>query len=251
MRLIIIFLIAISYANAAELTVFSQNAWFDDETGEKGRYDQLLKDIPKDSVDVICLQEVTKALFDKVKTFAKEYQFNISGAIDKNYGNVTMSKYNVIHSEYKNLPTHMNRKALVTSIFKNGSVIKIVNVHLDSMLEDTHRRISQIETIKKSIMNGGAVIIAGDFNFGDNDKENQYISYFNDAGRNSPSPTYDTENNEFAKTTKFSGEPLRRLDRIMASKLIPINNYEIIKTKNSDHYGIKATITIMKSQKVD
>ena len=177
----------------------------------------------------------------KLKGYSTANGYTLSGDIGDAYGNVTLSKMTPIENRMIPLPSRMGRKAVSTKIRINDRVINIINVHLDSMTEDTERRILQLQMIMKAVGNRD-VIIAGDFNFGDGEKENGTITAFTDPGKKSGAATFDVHENSLAGSTKFENEQSRRLDKILASSGIGLAGYELHKFQNSDHFPISAKI---------
>lgn len=229
------------YGNAAELSLLTYNVWFDDKTGLDTRYHQIITFLKTSPADIICLQEVTPRFLKQVRQAFNNTEYTVYGKISQHYGNITLTKLPVLHEQYTDLPSGMDRKPLKTVIQSDGAPLAIYNVHLDSMLDDTEMRMRQLEILFKYATGGW--VVAGDFNFGDTDQENALLSGYQDAGvLAAGSPTYDIENNAFAAKTKFYWEPSRRLDRIIATPGITLTGYTVVKVPYSDHYPVRATL---------
>lgn len=229
---------------AGDVTILSQNAWFDDESGRSGRYGLLLHDLAMANADVIALQEVTPTLLALIDRQANERGWNVAAdreRIAAGYGNVTLSKHPLIDSQRIALPSRMSRGALVTTLTTKDRTLRVVNIHLDSMPEDVERRVLQLQTVRK-LQTDGAWILVGDCNFGDGDREGAALAGLIDAGATDPTATYDIVTNAFAARTHFPDEPSRRLDRILVPAGTVIDGYRLIRTAHSDHYGIMAVL---------
>lgn len=234
-------LLAIKASQASEIIVISQNIWFDDVSGTAGRYERLLNELAGRSADVIALQEVTPACFAVITAAAARHGWHISGAVAGDYANITVSRLPVEATQTMRLPSRMQRQALVTTVVKDGQSIRVINVHLDSMMEDTQRRKLQLQTILADQADDRFLII-GDGNFGDGEPEEAVIAHLGDAGRNSGTVTFAIDTNAFARANAFADEPSRRLDRILAPAAMTMSEYAVIATGLSDHEGVMARV---------
>jgi endonuclease/exonuclease/phosphatase family metal-dependent hydrolase len=230
---------------ANELKIMSWNIYFDD-TNDSQRYSSILATIRNQKADIVCLQEVTDKFITLISNsnVLDDYAFiNLNGK--GAYKNIILSTLNNIQSGTISLPTNMNRYAPFVVTEFNSHNIKIVNLHLDSLLSDTTLRIKQLEKINKVTKADKQLIICGDFNFGDNDVENKYIvKHFNDAGKGIKTYTYDVNKNSRAKKTKFKLEGNRRLDRILTKGAFNTKHYQVIEDNSSDHYPVIAEFKI-------
>ncbi len=241
--LLVVLLLCLPQLDAQDLTVRSYNVWFDDRTGLDLRYRLILEDLSQADVDVICLQEVTPAFQRMIRERFRNSKFAIQGEVLEGYGNLTLTRLETVAQSYLRLPTRMQRKALKSTVKTVSGNLVIYNVHLDSMLDDTERRIEQVKTI----LADGAdkrFLIVGDFNFGDDEAEAKSLERFTDPGRALKEPTFDIERNQHAKLTRFEHEPSRRIDRIISSQTIPQKDFRIFRNEHSDHFAIQSTVVL-------
>lgn len=233
-----------SSAFSIDLKVMSWNVYFDDYSGED-RYPEIIKTIAKQNPDVVCLQEATDKFIKSLilsQNFDAHTLININGS--GSYKNIILTKLKISSNGIIHLPTNMNRYAPYIKTEINGKSTVVVNLHLDSMMEDTEIRIKQLKKVVSSTSDDDNVILCGDLNFGDDDKENTFINkHFKDTGSNNKKFTYDIEKNILAKKTKFTFEKSRRLDHILISDNIKSENYTVLITPYSDHYAIISNLT--------
>ncbi len=219
----------------AETKFLSYNVWFDDTSGISHRYQKIIDFISTQDAEYVCLQEVTPIFLQILKkSLSKRYHIYTNLIMEKSYGLVVLSKSEA-DIEILKLRTQMSREALVV----HDEHYTLVNVHLESMMEDTFLREQQLLQIKDHTKNNSNLVICGDFNFGDGEKENKLIEGLIDTGKKTEEPTFNIYENILAHSTRFQNEPSRRLDRI----LIPrshheIYTYKLIKVNLSDHYPI-------------
>ena len=219
--------------------ILSYNVWFDDASGLSYRYQQITDFLAKEDPDYVCLQEVTPKYLDLLrKEFLAKYQIYDDGLAKKQYGNVIFTKNGPAKAQILPLETRMNRVALIVQ----DKSYSIVNVHLESMQTDTDIREQQLSQVINHTRLLPYLIICGDFNFGDAERENERISEFTDTGKDSGEPTYDIEHNELAAKNRFPDEPTRRLDKILLRKDKQTFRLEVKKLTFSDHYPIVLTI---------
>ena len=231
--------------NANELSVMSWNVYFDDISGQS-RYPKIIDTISKHQADIICLQEATDSFIKKItnSSLRQQYQFiNISGS--QQYRNIILTKIKETHSGIIKLPTNMNRLAVYINLKINNNPIQLINVHLDSMTDDTELRIEQLQTILGHDKTMENLILCGDLNFGDDDKENKFtIERFKDSAGNNKTTSYNVTENKLARKTKFMFEESRRLDRILVRGKMATKKYQLFSYPYSDHYPILSTIQI-------
>lgn len=232
-------------ALADSLTVMSWNVYFDD-ISDKTRYENIIKTILKTDPDIICLQEVTDQFINQLSNNRqlKKYTFNnIQG--NKNYRNITLSKIKPIQSGIIKLSSNMNREAPFIKIQLNHNPLSIINLHLDSMPNDTALRIVQLKQVLQYTKNKNQLLLCGDVNFGNHDKENIFVNtMFKDAAKSDTTKTYDVDKNHLARKTKFIFEESRRLDRILTKGKITTSNYHVLILPYSDHYPIISTLSL-------
>lgn len=240
-RLCAALLLAMVAGSASEIVVLSQNVWFDDVSGSAGRYERLLTELARRDADVVALQEVTPACFAILTAQAVQHGWHISGTVGADYANITVSRLPIRETRSLRLPSRMQRQALITTVIKDEQPLRIINIHLDSMLDDTQRRILQLHTILADQADDQFLIV-GDCNFGDGEPEEAIIAHLGDAGGNSGTLTFSVDTNAVARANAFAGERSRRLDRILAPRTMILSDYAVIVTGLSDHEGIVARV---------
>ncbi|MEK7413459.1 MAG: endonuclease/exonuclease/phosphatase family protein [Planctomycetota bacterium] len=233
----LIVLLLMCSGGAAELELASFNVWFDNASGRDGRYGSVLKDIKELNADLIALQEVTPFFYDQLVVFCKDNGLKIFGEIHGRYGNVTLAKTPIVKTRVIQLTSGMGRVALVTTIKRGDADVDVINVHLDSMLDDTEKRMVQLREIEKETKTAQFIIL-GDFNFGDKDKEVALLEKYTDHGKEKQEFTYDVIQNRYAANTKFDNEPSRRIDRILLSAGLSGKEFTRHLKISSDHYPI-------------
>jgi len=239
-RLIILLLTA--HLGAADCTLISYNVWFDDVTGAEQRYPAILGYLGRSSADLICLQEVTPTFAIAVEAFAKASGYQV--LFDQRlpgYGNAVLSKGAITQSEIIALPTRLGRQALRCRTVIGGRSVTVVDCHLDSMPEDTQRRIQQVQVIDRGM--SGDCLWLGDFNFGSDEPEQAALTRWTDFGAGDAKPTYDPIANALAGRNSFADEPPRRLDRVLALGSWTLKRYHVdTEVGFSDHYPLVVTV---------
>ncbi len=237
--LTILLLSATLFCHAGETTVLSYNVWFDDESGLSHRYRQINEFILQQNPDYACLQEVTPGYLQRLKrALAGKYQIYDEGVARKRYGNVILAREGEHHAETLPLESRMGRNALIVT----GAKYTLVNLHLESMLDDTAIRERQLTQVIAHTREAKELLLCGDFNFGDGERENRLLSGFVDAGKQKAEPTFDSVNNELADETRFYDEGSRRLDKIVARTSDKDLEFQVIKRDYSDHYPVLLTL---------
>jgi endonuclease/exonuclease/phosphatase family metal-dependent hydrolase len=216
------------------MKIISWNILFDDESGTQ-RYPEILDYLEEQSVDVICLQEVTKSFIDVLSKHSLSKDFNIFHEKQEHwYRNIILAKSEVENEGIIELPTKLGRRA--PYIVSEG--VFIFSLHLESMPEDFNYRLEQLKTIQ-SFLETESYILCGDMNFGDQDREQNFVEdNFNDVGKSSGDLTYDIDRNKIAARTKFDNEVSRRLDRFLVGDDLKIDSYKMLTSPSSDHYPI-------------
>lgn len=239
MKQYILILLLIVSPLFSETKFLSYNVWFNDTSGVSYRYQKIIDFISTQDADYVCLQEVTPIFYQILqKKLSTKYHIYSNHIMKKSYGLVILSKREA-NVEMIKLTTQMGREALVL----HDEHYTLVNVHLESMMDDTFIREQQLLQIKEHTKHNTNLVICGDFNFGDDERENKLLEGFTDAGKETKEHSFDISENRFSRSTRFYNEPSRRLDRI----LIPLSDntrftYKLIKLDSSDHYPISVTI---------
>ncbi len=246
-KIIVVFfsIIFTCQAFAIKIKILSWNVYFDDRSGQV-RYPKIIKHIINQKADVICLQEVTHDFLKRLKSnvVLQQYQFIIANRF-KHYTNLTLTKLSIKSKKTLRLTSRMNRVAVYSVLGSSEKELLVVNLHLESMLNDSPIRREQLNFVQEVTRNKKNVLICGDFNFGDVEKDDIKLSkIFFDIGKQNKSFTYDIKNNKLAAKTKFKIETSRRLDRFYIRGSIASTNYKVVKTFLSDHYPILVELKI-------
>ena len=262
----IVFVLWSLTTEAYGLTAITYNVWFDGSTSEP-RTPKLLDLVADKKADIIAFQEVESWFIKALEgdDRFKHYHFSVERGWFNSVkgGLLVLTQQKNKRHQYTPLPSEMDRGFLYVETVIDGVPICIVNVHLESLLNDTALRIKQLNVIFKETSNCKDMILLGDFNFGDNDAENKVInSDYLDAWRqlkpNDRGYTWDVEQSNLAKQNAFPLEGSRRLDKvyIKGNSLIPkeigiIGNHSFTTPSGqrlfpSDHFGLSASFTIKK-----
>ncbi|OUR95819.1 hypothetical protein A9Q84_15065 [Halobacteriovorax marinus] len=219
------------------------NIYFDDESGLK-RYPAILETILKKQAAVVCLQEVTDVFIRLLQTSELTSHYTILGIEQTaRYKNIILTNLNVEEFGIFQLPSNMSRCAPYLKVRSEDRTLTVVNLHLESMLEDTDIRTSQLSSVLDQTRSDMSLILCGDMNFGDDDFESRFVKeYFQDLGAVDARVTYDVENNQIAKATRFPGEGSRRLDRFLIKGEVEFSNYQLHLEPFSDHFPITVEI---------
>ncbi len=192
--------------------------------------------------DLLLLQEagphfVTR--FDRVKPAWQSRYFETAGL-------AIYSRYPITDARMIDLPSYLQRGLLIARVEMNSRPLCLANLHLESLPEDATLRRTQLKQLFESVAGCEAVIVAGDFNFGDGAPEQAAIpKAFNDAWLvkgTGPGITYDVESNGLARSHAFGRESSRRLDRILfkgpAIELVSVRRVGTEPPFVSDHFGV-------------
>jgi endonuclease/exonuclease/phosphatase family metal-dependent hydrolase len=213
------------------------------------RAENLIRIIKNNSPDLILLQEAGVSFRNKLKhSIPNAYLF-----YSEKSGLAIFSKFKLSNNVFVPFPSYMNRGMLFSKIHIANQDICITNIHLESLLDDTESRKTQLSIIFKKLYSCDISILAGDFNFSDSAEEQTKIPpTFHDSWlkkNQKPGFTYNIENNLLAQRNALYGEKSRRLDRIYyTGKHFSINSISLLGTKQpvpSDHYGLIAIFHLL------
>lgn len=196
--------------------------------------------------DIIALQEVDE--FRPRSHFVRQAAF-LARYLDMNYvfgassryptgayGNALLSKFPVISSSSRFLPSSHERRALLeVRIAVDNQVVTLVNLHLGL---NSPERCRQLQKIILPIMKSysHAAVLLGDFNSPDDSAEMQMV-----AGS-----LHDTfaSNSGLLHYTYTSDNPQVRIDYIFINQHCTCPDFYIVDSKASDHLPAVAHITI-------
>lgn len=227
------------------MKLLSWNIYFDDQSGLK-RYPEILSFLKHGDYDFICLQEVTASFLELLKNDSLHQNYYLSEIEEnKRYQNLILSKYPLFFSKVIPLNSKLERVLNLVKINFPKSSLFLGTVHLESYPEDTQIRLLQLEEIQQTSKDFPNFILAGDFNFGDEEEENQLLNnFFTDTGLKNGEATFDIVKNKIASQSKFPNEKSRRLDRICTKGNILTRNFHKYELQSSDHFPVEITFEI-------
>ncbi|MCK4865168.1 MAG: endonuclease/exonuclease/phosphatase family protein [Gammaproteobacteria bacterium] len=224
----------------------SYNVYFDDSTGET-RYPKIISYIQSENLDVIALQEVTPRFYQYIKDSTLEKKYTITPKTPSgSYFNLILSKTLPTTSGVFDFQSFMGRAAVYSDIVHNGTTIRVINVHLESLDSRSSRylRQKQIKSLKTLLHKN--TILLGDFNFSIDGPYYYKPPYkLNDAATLTPfinHPTYDVKKNKLAMATAGYGEKSRRLDRLYITSSLSLFDYKVTPIPFSDHYPVEIKV---------
>jgi endonuclease/exonuclease/phosphatase family metal-dependent hydrolase len=231
--------------------------------------EKIAEFISMENPDIICLQEfytndkVTEELF---ASLLGEYQYHavFYSVKRKNssYGIVTFSRYPIkmtLEIPFENTAN----AAMYTDIDVDGKIIRVYNVHLQSiklninnLLSKKNNRINEIEEVSSRlktafIKRAGQVdimakhidvspynvIICGDFN-------DTPASYTYNKLKGNRTDSFCEAGKGMSSTYRLSVVPFFRIDYILHDKIIKTRTYSIHHIDYSDHYPISSIVNI-------
>ncbi len=234
--------------------------------------------IADEQPDILCMQEfcnnsiwhinIEKKFTDLLRT--KHYFFNNVNVGNNNYkfGTIIYSKYPIKNSGVVSYDMTTANSTIFIDIEVNGIDLRVFNVHLQSIKfqnkdyaflkeigDDRDKTITESKSIIKRMKQAyimradqaklvqdaikkapGKVLICGDFN-------DAPVSFAYAKISEGLKDAFKESGNGLGKS--YAGEfPSFRIDYIMGSQSFDLNNFDIIKKKYSDHYPIKAMVTV-------
>ncbi len=235
-RLLLSLFLLSSALQAGSIQVLSYNVYF---RNTQQNHQKIIDFIKAHDYDLIALQEVTSSFTQMLQNdpvLGNYYQYTEN--IQKHYANLTLTKRPAQRHKVISYYSPMGRNAVSTLIHN----VTFINVHLESMLEDTPVRIRQLQTILDQEYE--RFVILGDFNFGKEDVENTvFKEKVNNYTRYINGSTYDIEHNRLAARNAFEEEPSRFLDQIWG-KGVDLSDIKILPLPYSDHYPVSFIMKI-------
>lgn len=218
---------------------------------------QFANIINKQKPDIICLQELTNAYENKLKTFIPNYhftgenRFNNKSIWHSHFGekNVIITNLKVIKTKTHSLSKKLNkigkrsllsifpRIATVTIISKANQNFTVINTHLDHLTNISRK--TQLIYLKQIIElnNNYPIILTGDFNLNtENENFQDFVKYM----ENQNCKLIPNKENTFKPSKK--NHKLKTPDHIFIPKDFIIENIDIIDNNFSDHKLIKVKI---------
>jgi endonuclease/exonuclease/phosphatase family metal-dependent hydrolase len=241
-----------------KLTIVTYNVLADANNTDK-RLGPLLEVIESANADIIVMQECTGFFISALRKtgWSKQYTF-IPEDMDATAtgGLLILSRFPVIKTHFKFLKSRQDRGALVIKCRAGKSEFSVATIHLDSYLEDGPIRAIQLEQVFAMLGNTGDAVLAGDFNFGDNEQpetdalDSAYADCWKKLRPSEPGYTWNMEKSELARANSFPKERSRRIDRVLVRSVQwQPAEIRIIGTSRiapmvfpSDHFGLCATL---------
>lgn len=207
--------------------------------------DAISEIIADNDLDIVGLQEVDNGMLRSRFRNQAEYlglKLDMNYAFGENinilggkYGNAILSRHPIIEYENYSLPSGREQRGFLrATIDVNGKHLQFIVTHLG--LNDEERA-TQLEIIKRHIETlQQEVILVGDFNALQESPEIRSISkILQDSGDLTGKyelPTFDL--------------PLlsKRIDYIFVGQGFRIDDYEVIKSRSSDHYPVKVELVL-------
>lgn len=220
----------------SNIKLISYNIWYHPHKRLK-RCDHLISLILMKDPDIICLQEVTIPVKQRLLQAIGSKYYSVDDMLEygthRRYGNMILSKIPIIKHEIYDLQTKMERKFLMAFL---GNNIIIGCIHFDSGDNEITRR-SQFNFVTDLCKIYPNVILTGDFNMKSSESSlSNYFYTFDNVD------TYDTKTNVMISHEPYLPQPF---DRVMIRGFNLIN-FELIGnipidldyTYISDHYGL-------------
>jgi poly(A) polymerase len=197
----------------------------DDERSVPERGPALLKIIKDLDPDIVALQELTPAfvtLLGKEDWIRQSYKMRSEEGEQLIFEELCiLSKFPILHLEFRRLPGWLRRSVLVATISAHGRTLAVATSHLDSFMEDGPTRAEQMDLIFPMLKSADDAVFMGDFNFGDGEEpdtshiDKSYADLWRTVFKDDPGYTWNIERSEMAKKGSFPDEKSRRLDRIL------------------------------------
>jgi endonuclease/exonuclease/phosphatase family metal-dependent hydrolase len=248
-----IFSLSFTTANAAtEWRVATFNVL--DDRSLKKREQGISQMLSRLDADIIALQEVSARFCSTLDKATWTNHYRLTWYNDRCHmgGLLLLVKGDITDIQLLNLPSSLNRKALVVSAIIKGKDVQIANVHLESGMRDGDIRAKQLQTTLAAMTPNKPAIVLGDFNFKEETEAKPLsLPKWQDAWQvlhpNQSGSTFDVDNNPLADKTAFWFEPSRRLDRIYLSAPFEVKMVERwgISPVLSDHYGVLAVFQVL------
>lgn len=237
---------------APTLTVVTYNVLAEEDVR---RIPALMAALRDANADVIALQEVTPWFISALEgeAWAKPYHtLTHEGRPTAAAGLFILSRFPFEEVRMDFLPGRGDRGIVVVLIRAHGRRVAVGAVHLESALDAGDLRAQQLDKAWTFLGGADDAILAGDFNFGDGARpETAHLrSDFADAWP-AGEATWNIEKNPTARRNSYSGEPSRRIDRILVRSDVwrPSSAHLIGDAPvegdlfPSDHFGVSATLT--------
>lgn len=118
------------------LNILNYNVWFSSKD-LKQRTLNLIQLIKEKNPDIITLQEVRQDIYDILKESHPEYKYCYPKEIYHKYGNIIMSKHEILESNiFKYTDTKMERNLVIIKINYNNTNIHIATSHFESIFNN-------------------------------------------------------------------------------------------------------------------
>ncbi|VVU95148.1 hypothetical protein CPAV1605_873 [seawater metagenome] len=244
-----------------KLSIMTYNTWFEDIFSEE-RLTNLISLIYYNNCDVLCFQELTPYIFNKlIHRISLKYPYIISSPeLEKceNYGVAIFSKHKISeHYSQKLVDTQMHRYLLFCKINIGNDEIMISTAHLENEENNKYTtKLKQFNQILGSLAQFENCIFLGDTNITHDEEE--IFSFNEDLWKDCWVQDGCQENKQFTidyKTNIFIQKNQDRFDRIYyKSKDFLLDKFLLVgKNHNptpSNHYGLIAKLNIKNTNNI-
>lgn len=183
------------------------------------RLEKNLNFIKKHNPDIIALQEVKYGSYDKIiEILGVGYKYFLDKRVKYNrmYGELLLSKYDIIKSEYRRFDNSPNIRGITNYLVNiDGNSVNILTTHMEN--KEKYNKI-HTEYLSLFTQNMNKVILMGDFNYYVDEAN---IGDLEDLGKNG----------DYTYISKIYNS---RPDRVYTRGFNNDNNYDVY-TTNSDH----------------
>jgi len=199
--------------------------------------------ISKLNPDVICLQEVTQRLITTLIAQPWSSAYLVTDpelSHFQHHGVVILSKIPILTSYMYDLPTSMDRKALLVTLQVDNINLCVGTFHLASGRESVQQRKQQISVLNKITQNQTHVLMMGDVNMASSNENNAFDKRYKDMWL---LLSYEEPGYTLGKA---------RLDRVFLSRNVEPISIEIVGKEPleeglniSDHCGLFGCVKIL------
>lgn len=242
------FSVELSEGSETPMKIMSYNIHHGKSLTGRHTLDEMVQLMKASGAEIIGLQEVDSSMprsrmQNQVRYLGEALQMNYVYGENINilggrYGNAVLSKYPIEFSENLFLPSNREQRGLLNAVINvNGRRINFMVTHLGLNDEERQSQLRSIQNYMGTV--AGDVILVGDFNMSPQDPalmelKRKMVDVAWALGENN-TPTFD-----FPFLSK-------RIDYIFVPPSFELIDYQVIKSRASDHYPITATVILRKN----
>jgi len=244
--------------NSNEISIMNYNVrlfnlynWIESDSVEQ----EIIELIKQDSPDVISFQEYHP--HERIDLSFYKYKYEKLSGNRIKYGQAIFSKYPIVNSGSVEFPNTANN-AIFADIVKDEDTLRVYNVHLQSLRIDAKVEDLKTEDSEKLMHKASEtfkmqqeqaelfiehkanspykMVICGDFN-------NTAYSYVYKEIKGDLKDSFEEAGNGFGRTYDFRYFPVR-IDFILVDTSFEVNSFKVFEEKLSDHYPIRAKISL-------